>query len=464
MMNFKKDRKGKGLRLLSRLLTVGALAVPVAACSVDEILEVEDPDFATPIGLESPAGIPILFQGAIGDFATGFIGQGDAAGPPIIEGYVMSSALFTDEWYSTDTFVDRLALDRRELRVPQQGNRSDAAFARLQRTRRQINGAIAAAERVGGNVVTSAQIAELRALQGYVFVLLAEGFCGAIPFSGSGTGEFGTPLTTNQTLDSAVVYFDMALALDAGSNLAKIGRGRALLNLGRFADAAAAVNGVANDYQYLVRQSANSTRTQNQIFGLQNNSRFSQSEAEGINGLLYRTDPRNPESKQEIGFDGTNPLFRSLKYDSFSDPVVLASGVEARLIEAEAALQAGNGDTFIARINDARRTAVLQSRAFTASDSIRQTIVLADATDPGNAAGRRDLLFAERGYNLYLTGTRLGDLRRLIRQYGRTEDDVYPTGVPQQGGAYGNDVNFSIPFAEQNNPLFDPNQCVTTQA
>ena len=452
-MNFKKDRKGKGLRLLSRLLTVGALAVPVAACSVDEILEVEDPDFATPIGLESPAGIPILFQGAIGDFATGFIGQGDAAGPPIIEGYVMSSALFTDEWYSTDPFVDRLALDRRELRVPQQGNRSDAAFARLHRARRQINGAIAAAERVGGNAVTAAQTAELRALQGYVFVLLAEGFCGAIPFSGSGAGEFGTPLTTEQTLDSALVYFDMALALDAGSNLAKIGRGRALLNLNRPADAAAAVSGIGTGYEYLIGQSSNSTRTQNQIFGLQNNNRFSQSENEGINGLAYRTDPRNPESDQRLGFDGSTPMFQSLKYSSFDDPVVLASGVEARLIEAEAALRAGATGTFVDRLNSARTQAAANAG-----------VTLPAVTDPGTAASRRDLLFAERGYNLYLTGTRLGDLRRLIRQYGRTEDEVYPTGVPTQGGAYGNDVNFSIPFAEQNNPLYKPEQCITTQA
>ena len=40
------------------------------------------------------------------------------------------------------------------------------------------------------------------------------------------------------------------------------------------------------------------------------------------------------------GFDPNYALYKSSKYTSFAAPVVLASGVEARLIEAEAALAA----------------------------------------------------------------------------------------------------------------------------
>ena len=43
-------------------------------------------------------------------------------------------------------------------------------------------------------------------------------------------------------------------------------------------------------------------------------------------------------------------------------------------------------------------------------------------------------------------------MRRLVRQYGRTEDAVFPSGTFFKGGAYGDDMNFPIPFDEQNNP------------
>jgi hypothetical protein len=48
----------------------------------------------------------------------------------------------------------------------------------------------------------------------------------------------------------------------------------------------------------------------------------------------------------------------------------------------------------------------------------------------------------------------MSDLRRLIRQYGRTQDQVFPTGVYFKGGVYGADVNFAVPDAELINPNF----------
>jgi hypothetical protein len=58
---------------------------------------------------------------------------------------------------------------------------------------------------------------------------------------------------------------------------------------------------------------------------------------------------------------------------------------------------------------------------------------------------------------MWLTGHRLGDMRRLIRQYARTAESVFPTGdqgAPIAGQSYGTDVNFIIPFDERNNPKF----------
>ena len=55
---------------------------------------------------------------------------------------------------------------------------------------------------------------------------------------------------------------------------------------------------------------------------------------------------------------------------------------------------------------------------------------------------------------LWLSAHRLSDLRRLVRQYGRLADAVFPTGpyFKAQFSAYGTDVNFPIPFDEFNNP------------
>jgi hypothetical protein len=75
--------------------------------------------------------------------------------------------------------------------------------------------------------------------------------------------------------------------------------------------------------------------------------------------------------------------------------------------------------------------------------------------DPGTTVGREDLMFRERAFWLYATGHRLGDLRRLMRQYGRAEDAVFPTGRHFKNTTdYGNDVNVPVPFVEQNNPNF----------
>ena len=52
------------------------------------------------------------------------------------------------------------------------------------------------------------------------------------------------------------------------------------------------------------------------------------------------------------------------------------------------------------------------------------------------------------------TAHRLGDMRRLVRQYGRAQNTVFPTGEYHKGGEYGSDVNFPVSSDERNNPKF----------
>jgi hypothetical protein len=77
---------------------------------------------------------------------------------------------------------------------------------------------------------------------------------------------------------------------------------------------------------------------------------------------------------------------------------------------------------------------------------------------------RVDFHFRERALWLFLTAHRLGDMRRLIRQYGRTENTVFPSGAyyRPQFPTFGTDVTFPVPFAETNNPNFQ--QCIDRNA
>jgi hypothetical protein len=71
-----------------------------------------------------------------------------------------------------------------------------------------------------------------------------------------------------------------------------------------------------------------------------------------------------------------------------------------------------------------------------------------------------DLLLRERAFWFYLTAHRLGDLRRLVRQYARTAESVYPTGAyHKQGLTRGTQVSFIVPQPEENNPEYDASAC-----
>jgi hypothetical protein len=172
--------------------------------------------------------------------------------------------------------------------------------------------------------------------------------------------------------------------------------------------------------------------------------RWSVADVEGGNGLNFRTagDPRVVsviDPANGVGFDNSTPQYNLLKYPTRTTPVPIATGIEARLIEAEAVM-VSDPVAWLGILNTLRQTAI--------------TPALPDLVDPGTATGREDLMFRERAFWLYATGHRLGDLRRLIRQYGRTEDAVFPTGLHFKGDNYGDDVNVPVPFNERNNPNF----------
>ncbi|MCR4341331.1 MAG: hypothetical protein NUW01_15745 [Gemmatimonadaceae bacterium] len=417
------------------------LLFALAACNTDKLLEVEDLDVATPGSLESEQALSVVHAGAIGDFQVAYGGNGGA------EGQITISGMLADEWRNSETFPTRIEVDQR---IIQEQN------ATMTGVMRDVQRARAAADFAGAKfqalAPTDIRRAELLNLAGYAIVLMAENYCSGIPISRlteTGELEFGEPRTTDQLLDDAIAKFDSAIVLAGAAgaggatelNMARVGRGRSLLNKADFPGAAAAVAAVPTDFVYVIFHSSGTGRQNNGLWVFQRiASRWTVADLEGTNGLPYISDddPRVPtEPAGRLGFDGATPLIFQNKYPDRDSPVPLAEGIEARLIEAEAALRAGNLVGYTTALNASRSEQGLDA-----------------VVPPATATERQDQLFKERAYSLWLTSHRLGDLRRLIRQYGRTESQVFPTGPYFKGGEYGTDVNLIIPFDEKNNPNF----------
>jgi starch-binding outer membrane protein, SusD/RagB family len=478
-MTTNRFRSGTGRKALPRLALALGIALPLAACDTEALLEVDEPSYATPESLRNEAGVPVLYAGALGDFQIGMSGAG------LNDAFLAVTSLFSDEMRSSDTFTSRNANDTRNAYPTVQGNaESDRAYNQLQYARRSLVETAEIIEEVMPAGQADHRYARLRALEGLTIVGLAEAFCGAVPLGESRRGvpiDDGQPLTTAQLFEAAIVRFDAALAAAAlgttanhtiAERIARVGKARALLGLGRYADAAAAIGGTAGvptSFVYFIEHSSNLSRQNNPIFSLQDNRRYTMSDNEGTNGLPFvsANDPRTPRYPHtQIGFDNSTPVVRSARYTTFGHNVPIADGIQARLVEAEAALQSG-GD-WLGILNTLRASLVTLMDARyptwqTAANPAPAT-TLAPLTDPGTQAARVDLLFRERAFWLYLTGTRMGDLRRLVRQYNRAPESVFPTGTWHKGGTYGTDVNFPIPFNEINNPNFNHSMCNVTQA
>ena len=229
-------------------------------------------------------------------------------------------------------------------------------------------------------------------------------------------------------------------------NLAKVAKGRALLNRGQYAAAAAAVAGVPINYVFNAEATLSVPGQINLIWNANNLKTATVSDREGTNGLDFVSagDPRVPTASLGLGTDGATNVALFSKYSSQASPIPMVTGIEARLIESEAALQGNQNDTsptgtgWLGILNTLRATAI--------------TPAMAPLADPGSFAARVDLLFRERAFWMYGTGHRMGDLRRLLRQYGRTEAATWPKGPYKGGVSYGNEVVFIITLSEQANP------------
>ena len=99
---------GATLPLLRRAAVILAVTAPLAACNVDKLLDIPQPDVADPRALADSSALPAFISSAIGDFSVAF----DANAGDNQADY---SGMLADEWINSETFPTRIQVDIRNM-------------------------------------------------------------------------------------------------------------------------------------------------------------------------------------------------------------------------------------------------------------------------------------------------------------------------------------------------------------
>ena len=445
-------------RTAGMLLVAGALAGAGMACSdvSDTLLEATDPDLIDPDDIRSSEGALALAHGTLDRFSEATAGD---------ESTWLFGGLLADEWSTSSTFVQNDETDQRAI---QENNSSITdMFRMLARVRTSANQSIKALREFRPEDETL--LAEIYFARGFAELQLASDFCNGIPLSDASEEDPvpGVPLPVDEVFEVAIASFDSALALVATGTdadvvlirrAALVGKARALVGRDMVAEAAALVPPSAVPTSFAYEHEFGLNTDENTIWA-QGISARRYSVADSVEGngrnILVRNaipfgsarDPRLPVTDtRRAGQDGQTFARTTTLYDRFTS-VDVVNGIDARLIEAEAALRAGNATQMFAILNALRASPPQLG-------TVRPAAMPALA-DPGSLEGRVNLLFREKAFWTFSRGQRLGDMRRLVRQYDRPADEVFPVGTHYKGGTYGSDVNLPVVTDERTNPNFE---------
>ena len=443
-----------------------ALALPslFAACNVkEELLNIQQPQIIGPDNVGGVTGAAALRVGALGSFQGWVMGGGGNS-----SNIAMFGDMLTDEWKSGDTFAQHNEADQRVV----QTNNSVLAgeYQGVQTARGRAQNAIDALTQFSPELTS--QIAEMHFLKAYAELILSEDFCNGIPFGSTlnGVVTYTQPLTNKDGLAMAIARLDTALKLATGTDAfslnihytLEVAKARALVDLGQFTAAAALLTDVPTNYQYLTTFSQTTRDNQEWVAnGSASVARFVVGDSFDIiggqkniikNALPFASagDPRVPVTGSTTGTTRSIDVSTSWVGQTIwarDDAYPVLSGIDARLIEGEAKLNAADYAGMMTTLNALR----------TASQTIgvyKVPVMAALATTPTTKDAAINLFFREKAFWQFGRGYRLGDMRRLIRVYGRTQDQVFPTGAFFKNGSYGTDVNLPVTDGELTNPNF----------
>jgi hypothetical protein len=457
-------------RVATAAVSIAALA-GLAACDIkNELLQPQNPGIVDQTAVGSPSSAAALKIGAIGALKR-------VVSDPSVAGFAGSSiweasALMSDEFINSDFQNSQNDVDARAISPDNQVSN----YVRTTQARGYIRDAIAAENTYEPQ--KTADIAELWMALGFIEETLAENLCNGIPLGSSKAGQVDyssaefKPRTNAEVFAVALTHYDSALTIVGSSttvdavavkNATLIAKARTLVDLARYSDAAALVGSVPTTYQYLFITQGGSNNDDLGFWTLNNSiARYSVGDSiTNYGGKQFTTlnaipfvslnDPRVPvvsglSLKLPAEDGGQTPLFVQQIYKGRDDPIAMVAGVDARLIEAEAKLGA-NDIAGMMTILNALRTAPPKLGNY-------QPAAMAVLATPATKDAAINLYFREKALWQFARGQRLSDMRRLVRQYGRTQDKVYPSGQQYKGVPYGSDTALPVPDAERVNPQF----------
>lgn len=438
-----------------------ALAL-LAGCSTykDQLLSPQQPGIIGPEQVGSPTAADALRVGALSRLKTATVGTSGT------ETMYTMGGLLTDEWKSGDTFSQRVETDQRSIQT------SNADVQSFYSAEQQLRGA---AKDAIDNL--NKYLPEPKANLGQMYwamaiaeMQLSEGFCNGVPFglTVNGVPQYSDPYTNAQGFTLALAHVDSGLTYITASdtfavstkNSLLVTRGRILVDQGKFPEAAAAVAAVPTAYRWYLTFSL--TTADNPMWSFNTSQkRWVVGDSFDVTGVIKNAlpfasanDPRVPvtgstlNSSLKVAFDNATQFVSQALWKQ-SDAVPIISGIDARLIEAEAKLQTQDIAGMMAILNALRASPQALSTTFS-------TPAMAALPTPADQTAATNLFFREKAFWQFSRGSRLGDLRRLIRQYKRTADQVFPTGTFFKNGnpPYGTDVNFPVTTNENPNPSF----------
>lgn len=420
-------RLARPAALAGAALLAAAAASAMTACNTDRLLDVTTPSRLGAGQYLVPQNAGLIVSSAAADFECAF------------GAYVVSSGLTAGELADASQTASRWSLDRRDF-LPTDALYSTATCQGLG-TYTPVSTARFTADQAYQALTgwTDAQVPNRQRLlaqsalyAGYSLVLLGEGFCSAAI-------NQGAELTTAQVLDSAEARFTAALAAAAlvpasdtlartVTNAAYVGRARVRLDRGNKAGAAADAALVPLGFALNATAASNSDRRVNRVFSENNTGNGGVTVAPAYRALTVQgaPDPRvRVTDANALAADQQNRIFRQTKYAGLDAPTPIATGVEARLILAEAQGAAGGG---VATLNALRARAGVALPPLTAAE----------------AADFQNTVLEERRRELFLQGNRLYDLRRATLTPTPAPNSAYP-----KGGTYAGQLCYPLPDAER---------------
>jgi hypothetical protein len=358
---------------------LAALLLVLGGCTLDAV----NPGAIGEDALGTDPALIGLVNGAIGDYDASYSRSALYAG--LLSDEVRASGSW-GWWHDADKegFIDVDAPDGDLMNIPYHSWRP------LQRARFLAEETYGRIQEHVESPASSPLAAMTRLYSGMARHDIAELFCYAA-YDGGPKVERPASLATAEEHLTEAVTIATAAKVDSIATMARLVRARVRLSLGNYDGAAADARTVPAGFRWIAHYRNAPGETNDMFFQL--NQRVEGTVAEPFQNT---GDPRVPvENTGKKGADNVTPRFDQRKYPDQFTPMPMGTWQEARLIEAEVAIRAGQTGPGVTLMNQDRAAAKLPDLSTSMSNAEAMTA-----------------LRNERKMELFLTGRRFADMRR----------------------------------------------------